>query len=50
MPSLHELQLRFADAIFSARSSGDGLPIRANGLDGGRRIRIYRNNIYISLT
>ncbi|MGH8643624.1 MAG: DNA-binding domain-containing protein, partial [Gammaproteobacteria bacterium] len=48
--SLRSLQERFAEAMFDPRSAGSELNIRANGLDGARRLRIYRNNIVNSFT
>lgn len=48
--SLRDLQERFAEAVFNPRSYGLGLPIRENGLNGRRRLHIYRNNVFASLT
>jgi len=50
MPSLRKLQERFAEAMLDPRSAGSELSIRANGLDGARRLCIYRNNIVNSFT
>ena len=50
MHSLRDLQERFAEAVFNPRSYGLDLPIRENGLNGRRRLRIYRNNVFASLT
>jgi hypothetical protein len=50
MHSLRDLQERFAEAVFNPRSYGLDLPIRENGLNGRRRLRIYCNNVFASLT
>ncbi len=50
MDSLRNLQERFAQAIFNLSNTGADLPLRANGLEGERRLRIYRNNVFASLT
>lgn len=50
MLSLHELQSRFADAMFDKTS--DHLlddQIRANGLSSSTRLGVYRNNIFVVL-
>ncbi len=50
MPSLHDLQLGFAEAVFDATASHFTQYIRANGLTGARRLQVYRNNVFASLT
>jgi hypothetical protein len=50
MCSLRSLQERFVSALFNPSSTDVRLPLRANGLDGERRLRIYRNNVSASLT
>ncbi len=50
MSSLRNLQERFAEAMLDPRTTGAELDIRANGLDGARRLGIYRNNIVNSFT
>ncbi len=50
MHSLRSLQERFAQALFNPSSTGAGLPLRANGLGVEHRLRIYRNNVFASLT
>lgn len=50
MHSLRDLQERFAEVVFNPRSYGLALPIRENGLNGRRRLRIYRHNVFASLT
>ena len=49
-PSLRDLQLRFADAIFAAdQRSFDGA-IRPNGIASAERLDIYRNNMLLGLS
>ncbi|MGQ0656658.1 MAG: HvfC/BufC N-terminal domain-containing protein [Chromatiales bacterium] len=50
MPSLREVQFAFAEAVFHGRDTPLGEQIRANGLSGARRLQIYRNNVFASLT
>jgi Uncharacterized protein conserved in bacteria len=50
MSSLHNLQTRFAEAVFNPGSTGFERHIRPNGLTGARRLRVYRNNVFVSLT
>ena len=50
MPGLHELQQAFAREIFEEGEPGISHSIRANGLSGARRLQIYRNNMFTSLT
>lgn len=50
MSSLHELQTRFADTVLNPGSTGFERHIRANGLTGEQRLRVYRNNVFVSLT
>jgi hypothetical protein len=50
MHSLRDLQERFAEVVFNPRSYGLALPIRENGLNGRRRVRVYRHNVFASLT
>lgn len=47
---LRELQLRFAGDVFEGGDRGAGPHVRANGLTGARRLQVYRNNMYASLT
>lgn len=49
MPSLREIQIRFAEAVFNPESVVSGVPILAKGLSSERRLRIYRNNVFTSL-
>lgn len=51
MPGLPELQADFCANIFD-RSNSDHIvdSIRANGLPPERRVQVYRNNVYTSLT
>jgi len=49
--ALRELQLEFAQAVFDERSaSAFSRRIRQQGLNGERRLRIYRNNFTINLS
>ncbi|MBN8761722.1 MAG: hypothetical protein BGO61_13055 [Thiobacillus sp. 65-69] len=50
MRSLRELQLGFAEAIFSQETSEFAQEIAANGLSGEHRLAIYRNNVFTRLT
>jgi hypothetical protein len=50
MHSLRDLQEHFAEVVFNPRSYGLDLPIRENGLNARRRLCIYRNNTFASLT
>jgi hypothetical protein len=50
MPSLHELQRSFADAVFEDSA---GIPLRPAGPDdmpAGARMEVYRNNVFSNLT
>ena len=50
MLSLRELQLGFAQEIFREVEETVSPIIRANGLSGARRLQVYRNNMFSSLT
>lgn len=50
MFSLHELQTRFREAIASGNPDPLAGLVRADGIDPARRVQIYRNNTFISLT
>ena len=51
MPVLRDLQAEFSASIFgSENQTRFKEQIRANGLSGDRRMQIYRNNVYASLT
>jgi hypothetical protein len=50
MDSLSELQVAFVKRIFSEADTGFGAQVRAHGLSGDRRLRVYRNNMLVSLT
>ena len=50
MLALHKLQTQFAEAIFDPGGKGSELAIRANGLSAARRLQVYRNNVFASLT
>lgn len=50
MPSLHELQIGFAQAVLGRDETGFDEHVLANGLTGARRIQVYRNNTFASLT
>jgi hypothetical protein len=50
MHSLRELQLAFAGAVFEEADTHIGQQVRANGLSGARRLQVYRNNVFASLT
>ncbi len=50
MISLRELQLGFSEDVFSGGGTGFDAQIKANGLSGERRLQIYRNNTFASLT
>lgn len=50
MSTLRDVQRAFARAVFDeSEAAGLDALIRGNGLDGARRIRIYRNNFRIGL-
>ncbi len=49
MDSLRELQFAFVERIFSETDTGFGAQVRARGLSGDRRLRVYRNNMIVSL-
>ena len=50
MLSLRELQSAFAGEIFREAEGQASTVICANGLSGARRLQIYRNNMFASLT
>jgi hypothetical protein len=50
MPSLPELQTGFAEAVFSRTETDFGEQVVANLLTGPRRLQVYRNNTFTSLT
>lgn len=50
MLSLHEIETRFAAALFKPGGGESGLAFRANGLSTARRLQVYRNNVFASLT
>jgi len=50
MSALRDLQQGFAGAVLDDASDGFDQAVIANGLTGARRLQIYHNNFYISLT
>ena len=50
MRSLRELQLGFAEALFGQEASDLAQDVFADGLSSGRRLPIYRNNVFGSFT
>ncbi|MGH6829987.1 MAG: DNA-binding domain-containing protein [Methylocella sp.] len=50
MLALHKLQTQFAEAMLDPGGKGSELAIRANGLSAARRLQVYRNNVFASLT
>ncbi|MGH8532771.1 MAG: HvfC/BufC family peptide modification chaperone, partial [Gammaproteobacteria bacterium] len=50
MLALHKLQTQFAQAMFDPDAKGSVLAIRANGLSAARRLQVYCNNVFASLT
>lgn len=50
MLSLHEIETRFAGALFKPGGGESELTIRTNGLSAARRLQVYRNNVFTSLT
>lgn len=50
MHSLRNLQQRFAESLFDEQSRGFTEQIRANGIGATGRLRVYRNNVFASLT
>ena len=50
MKSLHKLQSEFAVAILDGADKGIDYGIVANGLSTARRLQVYKNNMYTSLT
>jgi hypothetical protein len=50
MPALRELQAGFAQALVQGPRQDLAIPILAKGLSGERRFRIYRNNVFHSLS
>ncbi|MDQ2695592.1 MAG: DNA-binding domain-containing protein [Pseudomonadota bacterium] len=47
---LRDLQLDFVRQLLGEADTGLAAQIRAHGLTGGRRLNVYRNNTFISLT
>ncbi len=50
MNALHKLQLDFVSAVFDDADKAFSQTIKADGLTGARRLQVYHNNIFISLT
>ena len=50
MLSLHEIETRFAQALFKPGGDDSRLAFRTNGLSAARRLQVYRNNVFASLT
>ena len=50
MSRLRELQADFAQAVLNGVDTAFGHYIRASGLGGERRLQVYRNNVFLSLT
>ena len=50
MARLRELQAGFAKAMLDGVDTTFGHCIRVSGLDGERRLQVYRNNVFLSLT
>lgn len=50
MNRLRDLQVAFAEAVLYREQTGIEERIAANGLAGARRLQIYRNNVFGSLT
>lgn len=50
MRSLHELQLGFAEAIFGQKANDFAQEVVVDGLSSGRRLAIYRNNVFGSFS
>ncbi len=50
MPGLRELQRAFSSSLRSEDASQTAAWVSANGLNGDRRIQIYRNNLVVTLT
>ncbi|MFZ1643562.1 MAG: DNA-binding domain-containing protein [Candidatus Contendobacter sp.] len=50
MPRLRELQLGFAAALLDGDAGGFDRHIRAVGLNGARRLQVYRHNTLLGLT
>ncbi len=50
MPGLRELQQAFGSSLGSDDASEIAALVCANGLNGNRRIQIYRNNLFVTLT
>ncbi len=50
MSGLRKLQQAFADAVFTGETTALAQTVRANGLTGPRRLQVYRNNMFVSLT
>ncbi|MEZ5583459.1 MAG: DNA-binding domain-containing protein [Candidatus Competibacteraceae bacterium] len=48
--TLRRIQQRFSEAVFSTGDAGFNGQIKAGGFSGARRLQIYRNNTYSSLT
>ena len=50
MRTLHNLQNNFVTAVFEDNNSGFSQSIVSDSINGSRRLQIYHNNIYISLS
>jgi hypothetical protein len=51
MPALRELQIGFAAALTNREAAARFAPgVRAQGIAAGRRLQVYRNNLFASLT
>ncbi len=50
MPGLHEVQRAFSRSLLSASAPETGDLVRPNGLTSARRVQVYRNNVFASLT
>ena len=50
MNTLHNLQHNFVSAVFDDTDNGFSQSIMSDSINGARRLQIYHNNIYISLT
>jgi len=50
MNTLRDLQADFIDTVFDGNNNGLSQSILSDSINGARRLQIYHNNIYISLT
>lgn len=50
MLSLHDLQQQFAETLLGVEPTAFSTHIRTNGIPASARLRIYRNNVFESLT